>query len=275
MGTAGEFILWLQSTFLFKEYMEAALPAIKISEIFFAQSNFTIQQNLLQRINEEPVPRVELHPGWLFPLLVIVIASIGFMRMVHGRSFNLLIQSVFNNNLANQLIRDDNVLVQRANFLFSIMFSLVAALVLYQASIAFGWKLAGIGPGFLRYAFLAVLVSGIYTFKFIIIKMTGLVFNQGREFTAYVFNIFLVNFLLSLLLTPIIVFIGFSDLIPARVLIFIAAALFASAFLFRIGRGILIGLRSQGGFSPVYLFLYLCALEIAPLLVLIKVIAQQ
>ena len=55
-----------------------------------------------------------------------------------------------------------------------------------------------------------------------------------------------------------------------RRLVTIAAAF----FLYRILRGILIGMASPDR-SPVYLFLYICALEFAPLLVLIKVVTQQ
>ena len=65
---------------------------------------------------------------------------------------------------------------------------------------------------------------------------------------------------------------AFSDIISLNTGIKIALVTGALAYVYCLVRGILIGISYQR-FSPFYLFVYLCALEIAPLLVLIKLIA--
>lgn len=65
-----------------------------------------------------------------------------------------MIQALLNNNLTNQIVRDENILVQRASVFLSVAFHLTGALFLYLVSIHLGWEIGGIGTGFSRFLFL-------------------------------------------------------------------------------------------------------------------------
>jgi hypothetical protein len=74
-------------------------------------------------------------------------------------------------------------------------------------------------------------------------------------------------------LIPVVFLLAYNESMQGSALIVKPLVLAAIAFLWRLFRGLQIGLGA-GSFSPLYLFLYLCTLEIAPLMVLIRLAAQ-
>ncbi len=227
----------------------------------------------LKVIHKNPQPLNKTTPDWIFPLLIVIVAAFAWLRAFYNKYFIQIITAFFNNNLTNQIVRDENILVQRASILLNMVFSLVAALFLYFVSVHFNWSLGGMSFGLSRYIFFALAVSSVYTFKFLVLKICGYLFQLDKEMATYIFNIFLVNNVVGTLLIPVVLFLAFSTMVSATLLITISIFLIGGGFLYRVVRGLSAGFSSIV-FSPYYLFLYLCALEIAPLIVLIKILNQ-
>ncbi len=228
----------------------------------------------LKATHSAPIEINDTKPDWFFLILVLVIALLAYMRVAYTKFLNQMISAVFNNHLTNQIVRDESLLVQRASVILSVLYNVVAALLLYIISVHYDWSFGIIGSGFLRFLFMALLVSIALATKFVVLKICGYLFNHDKETASYIFNIFLINNLLGIMLIPFIALMAFSQAISLSILVKLAVILLIITYLYRLYRGFLIGLKSQS-FSPFYLFLYLCALEIAPLSVLIKLIAKQ
>ncbi|MCC7233293.1 MAG: DUF4271 domain-containing protein [Bacteroidia bacterium] len=229
------------------------------------------QGHELKVIHKDPVPRNHIVPDWIFIVVLLVIGIYTWLRIYYSRYFGQLIRAFVNFNLANQIVRDENILIQRASVFLSFTFHVVIALLLYQISIHQGWSLGGTGTGFMRFFYLLVLVTLIYAMKFLVLKLCGWLFDLDREMAVYTFIIFLVNNLLGLALIPVVILIAYNQIIPATFLIPAGLVLASLAFLYRLVKGIQVG-TGVPGYSPLYLFLYLCTLEIAPLLILIKLV---
>lgn len=227
----------------------------------------------LKQVNTEPLSRNNVSPIWIFPILLIIIVIFTWLKVFYSKYFSQMFQAFTNNNLANQIVRDENILIQRASVYLSFSFNLIAALFLYLISIHYGWQMGGIGAGFSRFLFFAIVVSAIYTMKFLILKLCGWLFEQDREMATYIFNIFLINNILGIALLPFISVLAFNKHAFTGILIIICLISASLAFFYRLYRGILVGINSIT-FSPLYLFLYLCTLEIAPLLVLMRFVIQ-
>ena len=228
----------------------------------------------LKAVHQSPQQLKDSNPDWLFLVLIIVLGVLTYLRVFYRKNFFQIIAACFNNNLTNQIVRDENLLMQRASVMLNVTFSIIAASYIYLVSIHYDWSLDGMGTGFIRFVFLALLVSAAFTLKFLILRFCAYLFNLGREMSTYIFNIFIINNLLGIALVPFVALILFGNSIDSAVLIIAAVSIIAIAWLYRIGRGILIAARYPD-FSPIYLFLYLCALEIAPLLVLVKLVSKQ
>ena len=242
-----------------------------------ADQNHTIniwKTHELKQIHSSPQQIKDSTPGWLFVVLIAVIGVLTYLRVFYRKNFFQIISACFNNNLTNQIVRDENLLMQRASVMLNITFSITAAAFIYLVSIYYDWSLNGMGTGFIRFIFLALIVSAAFTLKFVVLRLCAFLFNLSREMSTYIFNVFIINNLLGMTLFPFVVLILFGNILSTGLLITIALCLIGAAYIYRIGRGMLIAI-GYPGFSPVYIFLYLCALEIAPLLVLLKVVAKQ
>src|SRR6187399_3011266 len=86
--------------------------------------------------HENPVPVNRTTPDWIFPVLLLVVAMFSFLRIFYHRYFSRLFAAFVNSNLANQVVRDENILIQRASVLLNVVFYMVAALFLYFISTA-------------------------------------------------------------------------------------------------------------------------------------------
>ena len=154
---------------------------------------------------------------------------------------------------------------------FNAVYVLVAPLFIYQLGLYYKWAFMPYiqGEGFI-YFFLIVSGSILltYSIKMILIRTIGFVFKTREKFSEYLFNTFLINKILGMALLPIVICLAF---IPQTepVLIKIGILLFASTYVYRLIRGLIIG-SSNANFSRFYLFLYLCTLEIFPQLFLSK-----
>jgi hypothetical protein len=221
--------------------------------------------------HENPIPVNRFTPDWVFPVILVVLAMFTFLRIFYSRYFSRLFSAFVNANLANQVVRDENILIQRASVLLNVVFYMVGALFLFFISAYSHWDISGLDFGFSRFVFFILLVSGVYTLKLIILKFCGYIFGLDREMAAYIFNIFLVNSVLGMVLLPFIGLLAFADWPPTLWIIRASVTVILAAFAYRLTRGVLIGFGSPY-FSAVYLILYLCALEIAPLLVVVKLV---
>ena len=229
------------------------------------------QGHLLQPVHMQAQQRSGTNPDWFFPVLIFVISVYAGLNIFYRRYFRQMISAFVNNNITNQIVRDENVIVQRASVYLSLVFNIIAALFLYLISIHLDWDMGGIGHGFSRFLFFAILVSLIYALKFLALKISGWVFGLDREMAIYIFNIFLMNNVLGIVLVPVIALLAFNPDLPFQLLLVVAVVFISLAYLYRVGRGLITGMAIPG-FSPLYLFLYLCTLEIGPLLVLLRVL---
>jgi hypothetical protein len=228
----------------------------------------------LKPVHHEPQQLTDSNPDWLFLVLIIVLGVLTYLRVFYRKNFFQIIAACFNNNLTNQIVRDENLLMQRASVMLNVTFSIIAASFIYLVSVHYNWPMDGMGTGFIRFVFLALIVSAAFTLKFLVLRCCAYLFKLGREMSTYIFNIFIINNLLGIALVPFVALILFGNSINSTVLIVSAISVIGIAWLYRVGRGVLIAARYPD-FSPVYLFLYLCALEIAPLLVLVKLVSKQ
>src|SRR5690348_2715183 len=81
--------------------------------------------------------------GWLFFLILIIAAVFAYLRVVYGKYLSRLASAFFNINISNQMVRDENVLVQRASLLLNFIFYASIALLLYLTSVHDNWPMNG------------------------------------------------------------------------------------------------------------------------------------
>lgn len=210
---------------------------------------------------------------WFTVSLLIVITAVTFLKVFYSKIFFQILKAFFNNNTANQIIRDENLLVQRASILLSIICYLVLALFAYKGSLYFQVENTYLGKGFALFLAIALFIAIAYSVKMIVLKFLGGLFYINKPVTAYIFNLFLINNVLGIVLIPVIIFFAYLP-VYTDILLYSGLIIVLLFYIYRLVKG-MISWTGSTHMNLFYLFLYICALEIAPLLILSKIILIQ
>ncbi len=111
-----------------------------------------------------------------------------------------------------------------------------------------------------------------YLTKIAVVKISGYLFQVQFATDFYAKTIFNFQLILGLVLLPIVIIAYFAVDFSPKVVVYLGAIFLTLMFLFRILRGLSIGANTPN-VSLYYLFIYLCALEIIPILIIVKLIA--
>lgn len=113
----------------------------------------------------------------------------------------------------------------------------------------------------------------IYIGKYLFLAFSGWVFNVPEATNAYTFIVFLVNKVLGIVLIPFVLMITFSPLPIKQIAITISAGVAIILFMYRylISFGVI---RANLKVSAFHFFLYLCAVELLPLLLIYKLLVN-
>lgn len=224
----------------------------------------------LAPVHSDPVLLEKNIPDWFTVVLLIVMAGLTWIRVFYYKIFRQLFAAFASNLVSNQVVRDENILVQRASILLSFIFYLSSSLFIYLISVYFNWDYPLLATGFLRYMIIALLVAFIYSFKMVLLKGLGEIFKISKPVATYIFNIFLINNILGLALIPVVITAAYVARDSTGTVLYMGMVLVIIAFIYRFMRAVRIWMSMQG-VSLFYLFLYFCTLEIAPLVVLVKI----
>lgn len=220
----------------------------------------------------QPVYMLEKSPGndeTLFYLLLGFVFFFALIKAGFGKYVNDLFTLFFKGTLRQHQLREQ--LLQSPlpslllNLLFLLSFSFYGALLARQQ----GWVPA---IGFWRlWLYLLVILFLIYIGKFLVIKTLGWMLRITRATDIYLFVVFMANKMIGIFLLPILFMLAF----PAPG--WNQAVLVLSVFLLflLLGYRFLLSfrlVRSEIKLNLFHFFIYICAFEIAPLLLIYKVL---
>ncbi len=152
------------------------------------------------------------------------------------------------------------------NIGFIMSFSLLATLIIFNGHllpINF-WE---------GYLYMCIFFAGLYIGKYICLTIAGYVFNTKDLVQTYIFVVFLINKVLGILFVPFILLLAFAKTYLHPFAMAGAALLMLLLILYRYLFS-LTSVRNKLHISSFHFFLYLCAFELLPLLILYKLIVQ-
>jgi hypothetical protein len=218
-------------------------------------------------------PPVEIHQhnskDSLFYLIVAILFYFASIRIFFEKYFNNLLTLFFRVSLRQQQIREQVLQTPLPSLLLNILFVISGGL---YACFLLHYSRWGAGVGFwVLYLNCMALLAAIYLVKYVVLKFIGWVFSIPRATDIYIFIVFLVNKMLGIFLLPFLIVIIFSGQEWREVFITISLAMVFVLWAYRIFASYR-PVRNEIKLTPFYFFLYLCAFEIAPLLLIYKVL---
>ncbi len=243
------------------------MPPVQPTDTISTHLVSVFSNHLLHSGNISPVFRVGNNYYWPIILLFLIFTLYVYINFTNPKKLLSVFASVYSNQASKQLYREDYRLSKSMSVLLSIGFILTLSFLIYITNHYFGLILKGVYPVKQYLFFVATL-----TLTYIIKLVTNYVISYAtatRELNnEYTFNVFIYCQTLGVVLLPLVICIQFSKY-PTEWFLYPAMIICGLFYILRFARGFIISAIEQN-IGVVYIFLYLCALEILPLLVLIK-----
>ena len=195
-----------------------------------------------------------------FILVVVSFLIISLIKGMYWKHAKLFFMGVFAQRYANQYLREENAFTERVNLLTFLLMAINFTLLItkFQATIDL----------FIIVSVFS-LVALFFLLKIILIALLGFLFKVRDIARLTVFFSLLFDKTLGFILFPLVVVMYFFTFEISSIVLFVSLVFFIILLMLKLFWFWQIGMNSFG-LSRVYIFLYLCIIEIFPLLLLAK-----
>lgn len=206
-------------------------------------------------------------------ITILLLAGFIILAWNHVFNPNRLVQvfkAPFSRRFLNQLVRDGNLFRERIAFTLMILYLFLGSLFVYLLNDRFiGIRLPETG-GILQFLLIVIVLSGYLFVKSMLISILGNIFKTRETTYHYLLN----QLIFAMISAPfLLILIALIVFVKLPILYYITGIVFILFLLVRFIRGFFIGMTLTK-FSYLLLFVYLCTLEILPLLVVYKLIVD-
>jgi hypothetical protein len=229
-------------------------------------SYFTTHQ--MKPAGIRPVPFTRFSQDWIFAIFLICFILLAWIQVGYGKRFRQILQAPLSKRFHNQMLRDGNLFKERISVALGIIYFLTAALMIYEVLLQFPDPSVLSVDGISLYLLILASLFVFWLLKISTIRILETIFKTYHASGDYLLNVLLINSIAGLLLLPVLLMAVY---MKSVFFLDICLILFSILFVFRLVRGFVIGL-SYSKFSYLLLFVYLCTLEILPLIVLAKLV---
>lgn len=217
------------------------------------------------------VERADTSNGAAFVILFICVAILIYLHRNSDGLFTSLFKAGFDSNLANQNARVENS--QRQRNLQILQFVAIVSISLFLSKVLMIWTSSSQLLSTQTFQVAAVILS-ILIINRVLLWFLSVLFDLSGEYKFHRFNLNMFAMLSGLLLLPISLLLFYSPQIPFELVAYCGLGILGFFYLKGLQRGLSIALSSSS-ISVLHLFYYLCALEILPVFVLIRILQNM
>ncbi|MFI5150597.1 MAG: DUF4271 domain-containing protein [Bacteroidia bacterium] len=212
--------------------------------------------------------RSKNNDGFLFLILFLAFIFFVFVKIYSRRKLQQLFLAFIKPSAMNQLLREEYAFTDRSTILLLALSWLILPLFIFQAITHFHPSYL-LSDGIILYAQGLVCFGAMYLVKILSIRFLALTTGFKAEGSEYIYTILLFNKVAGLIMFPLVLLLAFARQLNPVHLLYIGISILSILLIYRLLRLIQVAL-STSGVSVLYLFLYLCTLEILPFVVIIK-----
>jgi hypothetical protein len=221
---------------------------------------------------------IELPHEWVsqtadFYLLLFLCMMLGLIRFMDTRYFINLWRAFWNPTLSNRQLKEQLQGSGLPNLLMNVFFTFAGGAYIYYIVKFFTPQRSGVIPSSLLIIMLITGTGVIYLAKYAAVRFSGWAFRVEGITEHYLFNVFLVNKVLGITLIPFIIVLAFADHQWAQQMVILSFAIAGILLLNRYLRSWQV-FGSFFQYSKFHFFMYLCASELLPLAVLMKLLVK-
>jgi hypothetical protein len=221
-------------------------------------------------VHSGPMAIIRQSTDWITILLLVCLLLFAWIQTTSQKRFAQIFKAVMQPHAVNQLEREGNLFRERITLSLGAIYYIVGSVFIFQLFNAF-YTL----PGEIdNLSFTALILAALFSYqmlKSILIYTSGIIFKTAESSRYYQLNTLIFNQITGIVVFPFSIMALYWE---NTTFLIIGSVIVSLLFGYRLFRGILTGMANKN-YNLLYLFLYLCTLEILPLLLLLKVISKM
>jgi hypothetical protein len=203
-------------------------------------------------------------------IILIIVALITYAALLNravSKDIINVVQSFYSKRVLSQVSKEDGLLSSWAFIGLFLLFGLTFGLFLYQISSYYEifYRISGIQ----LFISLSLLIIALFAVKLLILRFIGFIFNISKVVSEYITTLYLTYFNITFVFLPVALCFSLLSANFIPYMLILALIIVVIIFIWQYLRSS-VNIISTFQFPKFYLFLYLCALEICPILILIK-----
>jgi hypothetical protein len=213
------------------------------------------------------IERVVLGKELLFYLLVFLFIVFALLRRAFPKYFSDLFRLFFRTTLNQSQVREQLIQTPLPSLILNGFFVVSAGM--YTSFLLKHFSVIQPEEFWKMFLFATIGLSAAYFVKYIGLKVSGWLFNVNPVADAYIFVVFIINKMLGILLLPFLVILAFAINNVYKVGLTLSLCMLGGMLLYRLILSFG-AIRNQVRVNIFHFFLYICAFELAPLLLVYK-----
>lgn len=210
-------------------------------------------------------------PSWPAYVGVSLLLIFSVFRIRYSKNLDEIFKSYFNNRYLGFFIRDDSFFRLRSSFLMLLFFIIVASLFIYQIVNLYHWEIYNPKNGIFP---ILLVVFIFYIVKYQILRVISYVFSLEKIMLSYSTILSVSNIFFAMISFPFLIVVPYLQNDIAIMVMYFLITLWIANLGYKYIRTAMY-LIFNFRFYIFYLFVYLCTLEIAPLLFILKLVSDH
>ena len=227
---------------------------------------FVLDTVTYERQASDSFERKQSRKWWFFFLLSLP-ALLAYLNWNYPNELQALIDGFSNMNLMQQMYRNRDIDGSPAYGLMEAIHLLSIGALIFLVVDRYEWFTAFTEA--LRLAVILGIFGSLYVLRHMVLWTLSRIFSFGELFAFYRYSLTISNRMLGIVIIPFVFLVSYSYVLRESLLI-VALLTVVLFYIYKFGRGLVI-VSQESGVSRLKLMLYICTLEISPILVVYKV----
>lgn len=246
------------------QFVDRLLKKYIITDRYLLSNNHTLKKGVVKYGTGVNKNHTKI---WVIVVVLGLIISFSTLRYFYNSEISFIFSELYDTKKLNKINIERNVFSSWQFLILYILFCFTVGLYIYLVTN----KLGNIYhyKDLLLFATLSLITFILVSVKIILLRFLGFVFNISVMVGHYIHILYITLFNMLFVLIPFLLILA---LIPQNIsisAIWLSVLILILIYLIRVVKAILIVLNKHS-FSKTYLFLYVCAFEICPIIILLK-----
>jgi hypothetical protein len=235
----------------------------------FVETTSIFTPNNLSPKHQGPLAINRQSTDWITAIFFAGLIILAWIQSSYPKRFLQIFKAMLQSHHINQLEREGNLFRERINLGLGFIYFTISSVFIFQLFDRF----IVLPTGLSNILFTAIIFGCLLLYQLLkstIIYTTGIIFETREYARQYQLNTLIFNNIIGVTLFPIAIVALYWN---STAYLIIGSVLVLLLALYRLIRNFLTGMGNKG-YNLFYLFLYLCTLEILPLVLLYKAISK-